>query len=448
MSKKRYAAVGTGGRLFTFTHNLVDNYADKAELVALCDISQTRMDVHNRRLVEEHGYHAIPTYPADDFEKMLDEQKPDAVIVTTMDAIHHEYIVKCAARGIEAITEKPMTTHLEKCQAILEAMEQTDSKCRVTFNYRYMPDNTKAKELLMEGIIGNVIGVTLNYMLNTNHGADYFRRWHSNMANSGGLLVHKSTHHFDLVNWHIDSIPEQVFAHGRLGFYGRQNALARGDGKLAAYERYTGNATRETDPFAFPLDTDQGMNELYHRAEADSGYLRDRNVFREDIDIYDSMSVTVKYRNGCILTYDLNAFCPREGSRTIFHGDRGQLEVFHFGGSHIIRGQSDEELAAEQERDKGEKGIFVYPHFKPRYEVFPEKAVKGGHGGSDVLLGQRIFDDELPPDPLLRDAGHEQGAASVMVGIAANLSIATGKPVNISDLIKLRPEATKLSELI
>ena len=45
------------------------------------------------------------------------------------------------------------------------------------------------------------------WLLDTRHGADYFRRWHRNKNNSGGLMVHKATHHFDLVNWWMIPTP-------------------------------------------------------------------------------------------------------------------------------------------------------------------------------------------------------------------------------------------------
>lgn len=445
-NKRKFVAVGTGSRLGTFTYNLVENYRDHAELVGLCDISQVRMDYHNRELAKR-GYPAVPTYKAERFDQMLDEEKPDTVIVCSMDSTHDEYIVRAAAKGVNAITEKPMTTTAEKCQSILDAVEQYKTKCRVTLNCRFIPRPTAVRELIRDGVIGEVKAVSLNYMLNTSHGADYYRRWHSTMACSGGLLVHKCTHHFDLVNWYIDAIPEEVYAQGRLCFYGKENALKRGDDKFTGYDRYTGNATPQQDPFALRLDDDENLRQLYLEAEEETGYRRDQNVFREGIDIPDSMSVSVRYRNGVLLTYDINSYAPREGSRTIIHGDRGQIDLFSFGGSHIIRGQSDEELAAEQARDKGEEGLIVYPHFGNKYEVEPPPA-QGGHGGSDPQIGRQIFDPNAKPDPLGRDAGHEQGAASILVGIAANESIRTGQPVKISDLVNLRPDAMKLSELI
>ena len=78
----------------------------------------------------------------------------------------------------------------------------------MTFNYRYSPPRTQVKDLLMSGVIGDILSVDFHWMLDTHHGADYFRRWHRNKQNSGGLMVHKATHHFDLVNWWLSSVPE------------------------------------------------------------------------------------------------------------------------------------------------------------------------------------------------------------------------------------------------
>jgi predicted dehydrogenase len=56
---------------------------------------------------------------------------------------------------------------------------------------------TKVKELLIAGAIGDVKSVHFEWLLDTNHGADYFRRWHREKRNSGGLMVYQSTDHFD-----------------------------------------------------------------------------------------------------------------------------------------------------------------------------------------------------------------------------------------------------------
>jgi predicted dehydrogenase len=448
----RHLLVGTGGRALNYLDPIARTFRENNELVAMCDISQVRMDYHNRRLQEEHGLSLVPTCKPEGFERMVEEQNPDSIIVTSKDATHHEFILRGVAAGCDVITEKPMTVDAAKCRAILEAVPASGQTVRVTFNYRFRDDVTKVKELLTGGVIGTVRSVNQEYLLNTSHGADYFRRWHSRMADSGGLLVHKSTHHFDLVNWWIDAIPEQVFGYGDLVFYGRENALARGDGKWTGYDRYTGNPEAGGDPFAKDLSKTAGgaknTEELYLKAEAETGYIRDRNVFRDGIDIYDTMSVNVRYRNGVLLTYSLNAFSPREGQRVTFNGDRGRLEFFELKGPHIVPAQSSEKLVTEAPANLPESRIRVFPHFQPAYDVEMPAERSGGHGGSDNDLAEQIFSSNPREEKWGRNAGYEQGAASIMVGIAANLSIAENRPVNISDLVPLKSGAVRLSDLI
>ncbi|MEO6052510.1 MAG: Gfo/Idh/MocA family oxidoreductase [Chthoniobacterales bacterium] len=447
--KKRYAMVGTGGRVLMFLDPVVSDYKNEAELVGLCDLNAKRLQYHTDRLKEKFGITDIPTYSAADFDKMISEQKPDVVVVCTVDATHDEYIVRALDAGCDVITEKPLTTDEKKCKRIFDAVERSGHTVQVTFNMRWGGPVSKVRELIAEGAIGNVKSVVLEYMLDTSHGADYFRRWHSDKSQSGGLLVHKSTHHFDMVNWWLDSIPEKVFAFGNLAFYGRQNALDRGQKELTEYDRYTGKAP-DSDPFKLTLDNDPALKGLYLDAEPVDGYLRDKNVFREGIDIEDSVGAVVRYRNGITLTYSLTAFCPIEGYRVSFNGDKGRLEYIQHHNSHIIRGQSNEELASEQraghDSSQAYNKITVYPLFKPPYEMTIEE-LPGGHGGCDPAIQKQIFSTNPPTDPLGKSAGHEQGAASALIGIAANRSIATGQPVNISDLLNLRPECTKLQEL-
>src|SRR5688572_33433658 len=105
--RPRYAIVGLGGRAQMFVDALTRAHVDTAQLVAFCDVNQTRMDVHNRTVVDA-GLPAVPTYRAQDFGRMLDAERVDTVIVTSIDRTHDEYIVAALWAGGEATTEKPM----------------------------------------------------------------------------------------------------------------------------------------------------------------------------------------------------------------------------------------------------------------------------------------------------------------------------------------------------
>ncbi len=447
MKKQRIAIVGTGGRALSFTEPVASTYREFNTLVALCDVSPTRMAYHNEMLARQWSHPPAPAYAATDFDRMLLEQRPDTVVVCSKDSTHHDYIVRSLRAGCNVITEKPMTIDAEKCQAILEAQRTTGRQVRVAFNYRWGQFRTKVKELLSTGAIGRIHSVNLEYLLDTSHGADYFRRWHAHRAESGGLFVHKSTHHFDLVNWWLDAVPTQVFAHGDLAFYGRRNAEGRGDGRFAAYPRYTGRPDVD-DPFALDLDATESFRRLYREAEKDDGYQRDRNVFRDDIDIFDQMGALIRFRTGESLVYSLVAYSPREGMRVAINGDRGRLEYHEFVGSHMNRAVVSGEFRNERHGSAEATGewIQVYPHFQPSYRVELPPAT-GPHGGADRILAEQLFSPNPPKDPWNRLAGHEQGAASILTGIAANVSVSTGKPVKIADLIDLRPDAQRLSQL-
>src|SRR5439155_15854193 len=144
------------------------DYREHAVLLGICDKNAGRMELA-RRTAKGNGVEPPAAYAPAEFEKMIAETKPDAVIVTTMCATHHEYIVRAMKAGVDVITEKPMTTTAETVQEIFDTRKSTGRKCRVTFNYRYSPPRTQVKDILMSGAIGDVLSVDFHWMLNTHH---------------------------------------------------------------------------------------------------------------------------------------------------------------------------------------------------------------------------------------------------------------------------------------
>lgn len=440
MSKKtRFAVVGTGGRAGMFIQAMTDTYRETCELTALCDLSQTRMNWHNRQLQAQAGAAPAPTYLAHDYDRMITDTRPDVVIVATMDATHHLYINRAMALGCDVITEKPMTTDAEKARSIFDTIERTGKKLRVTFNYRYAPAFTKLRELVMQGVVGRPLNVDLSWLLDTYHGADYFRRWHREKHNSGGLLVHKATHHFDLVNWWIGSYPAEVFAFGDLLFYGKHNATSRGE--TYPYERYTGVPEAREDPFALFLDRDAALRGLYLDAEADNDYIRDRNVFGEPITIEDTMAVTVRYQSGAILSYSLVAYSPWEGVNVAITGTKGRVELNVVENVNLVSGQGESHNLQASKGPFKHASLRVFPMFGEGYDVELPLGNMGSHGGADPIMLEHLFAPNPPPDPFNRAASHIDGAASIMVGIAANRAMETNQPVRINDLFPLPDHA-------
>ncbi len=416
-----------------FRDALVKTYADTCELVAICDVNALRMAVWQADLGLD-----LPTYAPADFEKMIRDHRVETVIVTTIDRTHHHYIRRAMEAGCDVITEKPMTVDSDKCREILDARKRTGKKLTVTFNYRYAPRNSKIKELLRGGLIGTITSVHFEWVLDTQHGADYFRRWHRDKRNSGGLMVHKSTHHFDLVNWWLDSRPETVMAMGDLRFYGRANAEERGEPR--AYVRGTGDARAVGDPFALDMNKEPELKSMYLDCESADGYLRDQNVFGDGISIEDDIGVMVRYRNRAVMTYHLCAFAPWEGYRVSFTGTKGRLEFDVTEKAYVSGGEGDHNLAKNIGGDAGHEVVepttLVFrPHWGEPQSIDVPESSSGGHGGADALLLADLFGPDVGDDPLGRAAGHEDGVMSIMTGIAANRSMSTGLPVDVRRLL-------------
>jgi predicted dehydrogenase len=424
VTRRRYAQVGLGARSWLFTIALTDWHRGRGELVGLCEPNAGRL-AQRVAFARSKGLE-VPGYPAADFERMLAERRPDAVIVTTPDRDHDAYVCRAMELGCDVVTEKPLTIDAARLQRILDAQRRTGRSCRVAFNYRYSPPRAQVKELLDAGTIGEIVSVDFHWLLDTTHGADYFRRWHRRKEVSGGLLVHKATHHFDLVNWWLGSVPSRVFASGARRFYVPEQAERLGLARRG--ERCLDCAEAARCPFRLDLRASAPLRAVYLDHEAHDGYARDRCVFSPEIDIEDAVSAVVEYRSGARLSYSLHAFMPWEGYTVAFNGTRGRLEhecreTVYVSGDGAPPG----EAAAAR--------IRVLPHFAPAYEVEPWKA-EGGHGGGDLLLLADLFDPPPGPDRFRRAADHREGAWSVLTGIAANESIATGRAVEVDTLVQ------------
>ncbi|SNT30880.1 Oxidoreductase family, C-terminal alpha/beta domain [Asanoa hainanensis] len=428
--RRRYALVGAGARAGMFLRALATDHADRAEVVALADVNHTRMAAHVRWL-EELGATPPKTYAATDFTTMLAAEKVDEVLVTTVDATHADYIVAALNAGCDVVTEKPMTTDAEGCRRILAAVRETGRRVRVAFNYRYNPLHEAFKDELRA--LGEIGSVHFEWLLDVRHGADYFRRWHRDVANSGGLLVHKSGHHFDLVNWWLDATPATVYAQGRRFFYGPEG---RRHGYARDYAR--GHDAPRDDPFALHLADNPQLRALYLDAEDEDGYLRDQNVFAPGVTIEDDLAVLVRYSTGATMTYHLTAYAPWEGYRVMVNGSRGRLELEVVESDHVSPAGASEvkgaavhgEVAAAEH---GRARLTVHPYWQPPREVAVKGYARGGHGGADARMTGVLFGGQA--DPMDRSATARDGALALLTGLAANRSMATGAPVTATDLL-------------
>jgi predicted dehydrogenase len=400
---KRFVIVGAGFRCYhMFAKTIRDRFSDRCKLVGVCDPNYKRAQIYIDTIDKDMKYY-------EDFDKMLAELKPDAVLVTTPDGLHHKYIIKALEAGIDVYTEKPLTTTKENCEAIREAERKSGKKVTITFNCRFVPYFAKLKEVVNSGIIGTPLSINYDYHLPYTHGGDYFKRWHRHMEKSGGMLVHKSTHHFDVMNWILGDDPESVIAQANRVYYGNDD---RPHGERCLQCKYKETCTS----FDWYEDDKADIQLLYFGPEDVDNYHRDHCVFKPDTDIYDNMSVSVKYTRGAILTYTLHMFSPSEGFRINITGTKGRIEFNSF------------------DYDKSPDNVIVaFTDDKCIHKIIVPKA-SGMHGGGDDRMLDMFFGDR--PDPLGQCSTSYDGIKSAMIGISANQSIKEGKRIELTEFLK------------
>src|SRR5687767_10070102 len=407
--RKRYAIIGTGERATgMWGRQIRERYSDVVEFAGLCDINPKRVE-NSKALMGVD----CPTFT--NFDEMIAKAKPDVIMVTTRDSTHSDYIVRALDKGLEVMTEKPMVIDEKQCQNVLDAEKRNKKKIIVTFNYRFAPKHRTVKEILMSGEIGRVLSVDFAWYLDVYHGADYFRRWHAYKNGGGSLWVHKATHHFDLVNWWLGADPVEVTANGQLHVYGKNGPFRAANCRVCPHKKEC--------RFYYDVGTNPTRTKLYSECEDADGYYRDACVYRNDIDIYDSMQAIVKYSNGATMAYSLDAHMPFEGFRVAFNGELGRLEVRDYE-------RQPWEVPPEEETE-----LFVTKSFGLRRRV-PIVQGEGGHGGGDDRLRDLIFRNASAPDHMkLPDS--RAGAMSCLTGIAARKSIEEKRAVRIADLVKI-----------
>ena len=414
--RTRIALVGTGIRASNmWGRDLTRDYADYVEFVGLCDINPGRL-----AYAKEYIGATCPTYAAADFDRMVRETKPEKIIVTTVDATHDQYIIRGMELGCDILTEKPLTTDEKKAAAILAAQRRTGRHITVTHNYRYSPQRQQMWEILRSGRIGKTTSVDFNWYLDTSHGADYFRRWHGKRANSGTLYVHKACHHFDLLNWWIDSDPVEVFARADLEYYGKNNSFRHSNCRPCPH--------KSKCQHYWDINTDQHLVKLYAANEKHDGYLRDGCVWDEKIDIFDKMSASIRYQSGVNVSYSCTTYSPYEGYRIAFNGTKGRLEAWI----------KERQPWTEPEDDE----LRITDNFGQTHLIHVHGGTTG-HGGGDNKMRDKIFKDPTAADPYQQAAGVRDGVLAVLIGVAARQSADSGKPVRIDALTDIPLQAVR-----
>ncbi len=403
----KLALIGAGNRItFQYALNLYLKFQDTVTIVGVFDQNMTRANKLSERLENK-----VKVYSS--AEALISESGCDTVLIGTLDATHDYYIDLAMRLGCDVICEKPITTTKEKANIIINAEKETQKKLTITFNYRFTLFATTIKETLKSHSIGKIKSIHFEWLLDQVHGADYFRRWHREKKNSGGLAVHKATHHFDLINWLIEKKPIEVYAKGGLYFYGAKNSLFNGINCRVCLHK---NECK----FYKDYSNDEAINSMFYQAEHEDGYFRDGCVYSEKIDIEDTITALISYEDNIDMSYKLIAYAPYEGYRLSITGDKGRIEAEDFHG--LVGPYANKQIyLLNVYDDNGNKKEINVP------------VSSGSHGGGDDRMMEMIFANKIITDPLNHMANSEAGFNAAYIGMAINLSLAENRVVHIEE---------------
>jgi len=141
------------------------------------------------------------------FEKLLDDSDVDVVSICLPNFLHAQWSVEAAKAGKHIVCEKPICMNFDELNELRDAVEAAGVRFFYAEELCYVPSFVKAKELIDQGAIGEVIYVRQREM----HAGPYSPWFFEPHQAGGGALVDMGCHGIALLNWILDSAPKRVF---------------------------------------------------------------------------------------------------------------------------------------------------------------------------------------------------------------------------------------------
>lgn len=393
MEKHKIGFIGTGMRTVWILLEMLKR--EEFEVVAISDISQEAMDMVCEKFNTQWDQYT-------DYRDLLAREDIEGVVICSPDYAHKEQAIAAFEAGKHVFLEKPIATTIEGGKKVLQKRDESGKTLLIGFVLRYNKLYKKMKELIESGIIGKV---HTGWVLHSVGAASdwYFHDWHGTMKNTGGLLLQKGSHDFDIINWIIDSKVEKVAAFGSRNFFGgdKPNDLICQE----CDERFT--CSEATKDSLIPLKRADGSEFIIHY-----NVWRNQCAFREEIDVLDDHHVILKYKNGAKVTYLECHNTPEDNREYYFIGTKGKLKL----------------------DDKLDTITVQFRHgMRDRKEVMTisNLQLSEGHGGGDKY----ILDDFVKAleTGLQPNAGGEEGLHAIEIGLKSHEAIRKEQVIKIQD---------------
>ncbi len=262
-------------------------------ITALCDIVPDRLKEAASFLIEAYQVQGIHITPAlyNDYNELIVDDLVDFIVITAHTYAHRQITVPALESGKYVYLDKPISVKIEDANEILEAERRTGNTLIMGFTRRYEAAWQKAHELLQEGRIGDLQMMQIRSLIPYTR---YLQLWHRRKKWSGGALNDKSSHHFDAMNWMVDSSPVRLTAMG-----GRSSIFTPDPNAPA----YCGICDRNCPYRRVPVqgESREGGHILRYPSWSDAKdelNRADTCVYKPGADIEDHALCSVEYANG------------------------------------------------------------------------------------------------------------------------------------------------------
>jgi predicted dehydrogenase len=364
---KKYtvAIIGMGGRGRAYTREML-KCPDKYQVVSICEFAKFRIEDSKR----DFGFtDDMFIYDENEF---FAKKRADICIVATQDQDHVRHAIKALELGYDVLCEKPISDRESECRKLLKAQKKYGGKVFICHVLRYAPAFVKLKELIDSKVIGDVV------MIDHIEQVYYFHQAHSYVRgnwrrreDSSPMIIAKSCHDLDLLQWYIGSKCESVSSVGDLRFFKKQNQ------PVGAADRCTDCKFQDTCAYSavkgyikdkfwgtdLITDVRPITDDAIYEGLKTSPY--GRCVFACDNTVVDNQIVTMRFKNGVTANLRMTAF-TRNGGRIIkVYGTYGEIDfdshnefidvrVF---GKEPVRYNTKDLIEAGYEHGGGDAGI-------------------------------------------------------------------------------------------
>ncbi len=218
MKKLKVILIGAGNRGNSYSKLMVA-HPDMYEVVGVAEPIKVRNDnIKNMfNIPEENCYES--------WEQILDRPKfADYALIATQDAMHFDPAMKALELGYDLMLEKPMTPTPEQSRMITETAERLGRKVVICHVLRYTKLYKGVKQVLDSGRLGDIVSVQWLEPVGHKHMSHSFVRGHwSNKEESAPMILAKSCHDLDAIQWLIGKKCEKLSSFGSLMYFRKEN---------------------------------------------------------------------------------------------------------------------------------------------------------------------------------------------------------------------------------